>query len=149
MCSDLNRWLVILIFMTVRLHFWPKMFDGFCPGEGSEEDEEGFHFGVIEEAPKPAFQPLKERPQEMGSRWKKAEARWRREGMMIKGVERVRVWWWWWWWWWCWWWSSECHCIKVGYVFESLGINKFVLLPAFQHAQASFDGQLLMSWLMF
>lgn len=38
------------------------------------------HFGVIEEAPKPSFQPLKERPQELGTRWKKAEALWVRMG---------------------------------------------------------------------
>ena len=43
-------------------------------GEGSEEDEE-VHFGVIEEAPKPSLQPMKERPTELGSRWKKPEAR--------------------------------------------------------------------------
>ncbi|CAL1126716.1 unnamed protein product [Cladocopium goreaui] len=47
--------------------------EGIDEGEGSEEDEDFAHFGVIDEAPKPAFQPLKERPQEMGSRWKKAE----------------------------------------------------------------------------
>lgn len=41
--------------------------------EGSEEDEDFAHYGVIEEAPKPAFQPLKERPHDLGSRWKKAE----------------------------------------------------------------------------
>ena len=56
-------------------------------GEGSEEDEDFAHFGVIDEAPKPAFQPLKERPQEMGSRWKKAEVPRRREmpGSVILG----------------------------------------------------------------
>ncbi|CAE7949076.1 unnamed protein product [Symbiodinium sp. KB8] len=41
--------------------------------EEEEDDDDYAHYGVIEEAPKPAFQPLKERPVEMGSRWKKHE----------------------------------------------------------------------------
>eukprot|EP00439_Symbiodinium_sp_Y106_P073561 s98_g13.t3 len=41
--------------------------------EEEEDDDDYAHYGVIEEAPKPAFQPLKERPLEMGSRWKKHE----------------------------------------------------------------------------
>eukprot|EP00435_Cladocopium_sp_Y103_P045037 s757_g12.t2 len=57
----------------VALQATEGIHDGIDEGEGSEEDEDFAHFGVIDEAPKPAFQPLKERPQEMGSRWKKAE----------------------------------------------------------------------------